>query len=622
MAANRSFTDYISSRFYNEFYSAIEKYIEENPDNLDLDLKNIKQIGEISLSEIEVKFVSVRDLPELKIEFDVIVDVEIEVTEGDYHYDDYDLFNKWFLLRCSGDLECCLYDFAIREICLYSQKNKNHQPLSDSLVPFIKREQFDDVANDFLQRHYPEVLKTPKALEPETLAKKMGLEVEVRDISKDFTVFGQIFFHDSEAEFYDRDKEECISTSVKARTIFVDPKAYFLRNLGAVNNTIVHECVHWDKHRKAFELERLYNSSATKIKCQVEGGIRDRNKESTDWMEWQANALAPKIQMPVAMFKTKAFEYIKEYSQQSGVTELIDVMEPVTVALAAFFCVSRIAAKIRMINVGYEEAIGTFTYLDGRYIKPHGFKKGSLKRNQTFSIGAVDAAIQSMTNPELNALVKDGSYQYVDAHFVLNHPKYLEQDMYGNTRLTDYARTHMDECCIIFDLSIDSKVKERYHSECFLNRDESSNISFSIKYGGGFEHSTKENKVKLLGDELAENARMYSELPTSYTTSLKMVKKWRNVTFKELEERTMLSERTIRRIVNGEEKGSINSLILICLGLHLPPDISNHIIKNSPVSLNLTDRDHQWYSFVLTHISGQTMDEIRTFLHQHGVKPL
>lgn len=398
------------------------------------------------------------------------------------------------MLRCSGDLECSLDDFAIREICLYSQKNKNPQPLSDSLVPYIKRDQLDAVANDFLQRNYPEVLKKPTPLEPEILAEKLGLKVKLRDITEDFTIFGQIYFHDTEAEFYDRDKEECIRTSVKARTIFVDPKAYFLRNLGAVNNTIVHECVHWDKHRKAFELERLYNSSATKIKCQVAGGIKNSNNEATDWMEWQANALAPRIQMPLAMFKTKAFEFIKKYRQQSGTTELIDVMEPVIDALATFFCVSRIAAKIRMIDAGYEEAIGTFTYLDGRYIKPHGFKKGTLKRNQTFSISAVDAAIQSMTNPELNALVKDGSYQYVDAHFVLNHPKYLEQDLFGNTRLTDYARTHMDECCIVFDLSIESNVRERYHSECFLNRDETSNISFNIRYGGGYEHSTQENK--------------------------------------------------------------------------------------------------------------------------------
>lgn len=35
------------------------------------------------------------------------------------------------------------------------------------------------------------------------------------------------------------------------------------RNLGSTYNTIIHECVHWHRHRKAFELERLYNEEAT-----------------------------------------------------------------------------------------------------------------------------------------------------------------------------------------------------------------------------------------------------------------------------------------------------------------------------------------------------------------------
>ena len=57
---------------------------------------------------------------------------------------------------------------------------------------------------------------------------------------------------------------------------------------------------------KHLELERLYNSSVTRIKCQVIGGIKDNSRDATDWMEWQANALTPKIQMPIAMFKTQA----------------------------------------------------------------------------------------------------------------------------------------------------------------------------------------------------------------------------------------------------------------------------------------------------------------------------
>jgi hypothetical protein len=577
MAGDRSFAAYIGNRFYNDCYLALEGYVEDNKDSLDFELQNVRRVGEISLTDMEIKSVWVNDLPGMRLEFDVVVEGEIQISEGYYRYDDYDIEYQWFTLSCTGDLANNLDDFQIISINTYNSKSKMANPLSDALVPIIYKENLEAVAHDFLNRYYPEALKNPMPLDPTELAKKMGLTVEVRDITEDLSIFGQVYFHDTEAEFYDADKDEMVTTSVKARTIFVDPKAFFLRNLGAVNNTIVHECVHWDKHRKAFELERLYNDSATRIKCQVVGGIKDGERNATDWMEWQANALAPRIQMPLGMFKTKAFELIKEYRRKLNTDEIIDVMEPVIDELATFFCVSRLAAKIRMIDAGYEEAIGTFTYIDGRYVKPHRFKKGVIERNQTFSIGAEDAAIQSLTNPTLIPLIKDGSYQYVDAHFVLNHPKYVTVDLFGETVLTDYARTHMDECCLIFDLSVRAGAKERYHSECFLNRDEASTISFDIVYRDGYQHAPQEKKVQLLDNILKENARIYRELPNDYTTCLKIVREWRDVTFEELAERTLINERTIRRIINGESQGSLESLILLCLGLHLPPEISNHI---------------------------------------------
>ncbi len=92
-----------------------------------------------------------------------------------------------------------------------------------------------------------------------------------------------------------------------------------------------------------------------------------------------------------------------------------------------------------MIDAGYEEAVGTFTYIDDRYVKPHKFKEGVLKRNQTFSLSAIDAAIQSLARPE----IKKGGYLYVGSHFVLNHPKYVTANIFGETVLTEYARTHI-----------------------------------------------------------------------------------------------------------------------------------------------------------------------------------
>ena len=242
VAGNRSFKDYVADRFYNELFTAVQNYAADNYDNLCLRLYRVRNIGGIELSDIEVKFVSVNDLPGMRIEFDVAVEAELEVREADHHYDSSEYCNHWFLLKCSGDLDCNLDDFEITSVTEYVSKNKQPRPMSDSLVPIINKEQLESVATDFLRRHYPEALKTPMAVEPQVLAENMGLTIEMREITKDFSVFGQIYFHDCDAEFYDEDSDEMVQTHVKARTIFVDPKAYFLRNLGTVNNTIVHEC--------------------------------------------------------------------------------------------------------------------------------------------------------------------------------------------------------------------------------------------------------------------------------------------------------------------------------------------------------------------------------------------
>lgn len=43
---------------------------------------------------------------------------------------------------------------------------------------------------------------------------------------------------------YDATEDTDILVHIKGRTIVVDPQMYLLRNLGSINNTIVHECIH------------------------------------------------------------------------------------------------------------------------------------------------------------------------------------------------------------------------------------------------------------------------------------------------------------------------------------------------------------------------------------------
>lgn len=52
----------------------------------------------------------------------------------------------------------------------------------------------------------------------------------------------------------------------------------------------------------------------------------------------------------------------------------VDIMESAITALETDLCISRQTTKIRLVKFGFEEAIGTFTYLGGHYVKLHDFR--------------------------------------------------------------------------------------------------------------------------------------------------------------------------------------------------------------------------------------------------------
>ncbi len=259
---------------------------------------SVNNIDTLNLSDITVKFVNVSNLPGMAIEFDVALESEIEAHERDYHYDETEECQQWFMLHCTGNLDFQLNDFAVSSIDIYSSKNKQVKPMSDALVPIIYKDQLEKEAENFLLRNYKKALLEPIWVDSIELAKGMGLIVRMVRITKAGSVFGRCYFKECETELYDSDTDSMIKEMIPGGTILVDRQSYFLQTIGKSNNTIVHECVHWDEHKKAFALAQLYDSSLSSIGCQVTGGILGNKRDSVDWMEWQANALTPRIQMP------------------------------------------------------------------------------------------------------------------------------------------------------------------------------------------------------------------------------------------------------------------------------------------------------------------------------------
>lgn len=627
MPNSRSFAEYVKEKCYNGLYAAAEQYTADNWQTLDLNTRRIRKIGTVEFVDATIQRVYVQDLPEMRVSFDVGLELELTVKEGDYHYDNYDQCFPWIRVSCEGDLVDGLNTWEIKHIEPYSAKSAPPNSLSDALVPYIPYDRLEAEAKAFLQEYYPEALRVtpfgqpPVIVDPVMLAERLELSILTQRIREDASVFGQIYFVETDAEMYDANKGEPVVMRIPGRTIVVDPYMYLLRNLGCVNNTIVHECVHWVKHRKVFELEKLYNADASNISCEVVGGAAAKvAKSATERMERQANQLAPRIQMPAEPFRAKAKEYISRFMRESGASHENEVMEQVITALEADFAVSRQAAKIRLVELGFDTAIGTYTYLDGHYVKPHGFRKGALKVNQTFSLSAQDAAVERVMNPELRKLTETGDYLFLDNHFVFNAPLYVQPDDDGRLDLTDYARAHMDECCLIFDMKITSSVKEEYHTACFLNRMDS-DVTFEIKFHNGFENAPQERQVAMRKKQQEEELAIRKQMTDDPEQCMDLLLEWRGMNYTDLGLAIDRDPKTISRTLKSTTKPTPETGALICFGLHLPPMISTKLMDVLGCPLNpMRNPNHQWINEALYLKYPESVDAVREYLAPYGVE--
>ena len=105
MLRGRSFTNYVADRLYDGLYSYVKRFAENTEvSELSLRSRSVPDFDEAEFVDFEVKFVSVSDLPEMEIAFDVVLEAEFSVKEVTRHYDNEDTCFQWFKLKCKGDL--------------------------------------------------------------------------------------------------------------------------------------------------------------------------------------------------------------------------------------------------------------------------------------------------------------------------------------------------------------------------------------------------------------------------------------------------------------------------------------------------------------------------------------
>lgn len=622
------FLGYIYERFEETIYKSVLGFILKHRKLVEDKLPSNYDLGYINLEDIVYKTVRIDAKDDNKIEFDIVVIPELDCSIKNIKNNDYDrelVTDIWLSITCSGDISKELKDFRIIEINEYSQQ-KPQKPLADNLVPIIPKTEYEKYAIEMLEKFYPECLESPQAVNAEELAKRMNLQVIKRSIKEDRGVFGQIFFKDTEVDLYNRENRQLERITVPKNTIIVDNETTALFSFGSENLTITHECVHSYLHKKAFYFAQMLNKELSHIQCQTNGGLVGVESESNiNWMEIQANGIAPYILMPRKTF-------LEQYEIYEKMGALInrskdEYIEDVIRRLAEFFNVSVYAARKRLIDLGKNEVGGVLNWIDGHYVKPYFYKEGSLESNETFTVSYKDIYNKICTGGNITLLIYQGNFVLVENHLCINNKKYVEKNEYGEDRLTEYARYHIDECCVKFICETGNSIinSSKLETLCYLCRDFAKDMAFAVEI-------SKDNARLLDSPDLLsryEDYRKtisevkqdisYKQLPDILKYFVENLK----LDVKGLAIDTGLDERTVRRYLNGENKvPEKRTVIALCMAMNLPPDIIEIVLRQSHIALAYGNDDDDALLSVISLMRGKPIKKINKYLTDIGLEPL
>jgi len=431
---------------------AVSRFVADNYDKLEC-RSRVKPQG-ANLEGIRIEFTTNISTYGNIIGFDAVISADIEIYETRRGTDYSDLITQWFRVPCQVIFEEKIERFRIYDskvkggggIEIYSAGAKSKSPLAatSNLVPVIYGEDYDAEAARFLKKYCPEALETPMPVPLEKIAEQMGIPPINYDkrLSPDFSVFGRICFTDEEIDVYDIDG---VPETIQAKRgqIFIDNDTYMLCNVGCLRNTIAHELFHWERHRLYATIKRLLdepNFKSTRCRVRPQSAAKRKSEELTDeeWIELHANAISPRIIMPIETAKPKAVEILKKYGYNPQNPDEY-ALRAVIIELADFFQVSKQLATVRLAQFGISLAQELFDLDYERNI------------NCSTQVPHTDILREYQENEGFRAAVNSGLFRYAEGRFVINDAKYIGKADGGIYILTDYAREHLDECALRFE---------------------------------------------------------------------------------------------------------------------------------------------------------------------------
>lgn len=626
MAKYPDLKSYLQANYKDLLTDAVQKFVDGNYDGGGFHSINVLSLLRHEIENLEVKALTCHDAPGPLVKMDVGVSADIvELGLGTSRYE-ADRKQRWFKVYLQGILRDGMTDVTVLETKeYYNGKFEKENALDQFLVPYIYSASLEETADEFTEFYCCDAIYHAYELPVEYILEAFEIQYYLADLPDN--CFGRMYFRKAVATVYVtypytgeirvEDKE------IEPGTMLISRQKYYLGNDGTHRLTIAHELIHWYLHQKYFRLVALLDDQSDMMSCEVEPSRFEESMsmaQKAHWYaEWQANALAIRIAMPQAIFKQALIE---ARTASHPYKYLGEHVEEILKRTAGLFDVPVYAVKQRARQLGWDLPDGAFVRVDGKWHDTFSFTEGVLEQNQTFVIDKNGYERLCRNDGDFAGLIDSGKFIYLGYVVCINDPKYVTVDFIGGRaelKLTDYARKHADECCLVFLFRSTSYMREmqdkyEFYGESYLSKEVKSDNYVEHYYDKDFNYKTtqtasqiKEQVAIYLASQEAEKKVRLELMQNNCDTFADMLlyhMDRKNIKIDDLVERADLSDTTIKKYRSGEiENPPIENVLAICIGLNLPKAYCLEMIRVAGHTLNESPR-HMAYKYLLDYTDG------------------
>ena len=131
------------------------------------------------------------------------------------------------------------------------------------------------------------------------------------------------------------------------------------------------------------------------------------------------------------------------------------------------------------------------------------------------------------------------------------------------------------------------------------------------------------DKATVISEHTTDLLDVATNLPSTFGAALKWLMKWREMTVEELSEYTLLAPETISRMRSkADYNPTLKSVIVLCIGLQLPPILGHKLIGLAGHVLRHAIKENMMYEIILDGCSTYTIYECNDLLVANDCEPL